>query len=65
MSLNPDSAEAREQLSLGGYLDDCGILAPPEVARVGYLAFRHACLDVGWNVNEKKAVVGVGYYLPA
>ena len=66
MRLDPDSAEARERLSLGGYLDDCGILAPPEVARVGYLAFRQACLDVGCNVNEKKTVnlVGVGYYLP-
>ena len=43
--------EFREVAGVASYLDDCTIVAPPEVAAIGLRAFRDAVAERGWAVN--------------
>eukprot|EP01043_Picozoa_sp_COSAG02_P035957 COSAG02_NODE_2605_length_8442_cov_9.552080_14_plen_222_part_01 len=54
--------ESRETCGIAAYLDDCTIVAPPDVAAVGLDTFRTAVVERGWRVNVSKTVCGVGYY---
>ena len=60
-----DAVAFRETCGIGAYLDDCTIVAPPQVAAAGLRAFQRAVTTRGWSVNLTKTVCGVGYYTVA